>query len=96
MIICFVINGVNTCIEIPFLLAKWWPWDEERWPWGEPYPAQQIENGVDPRVSRDMTTLAIINKLSKQLSPGLQDSVSGGVKAAAEQLALPKGITVSF
>jgi hypothetical protein len=98
MNMCITISGKTYCFRFPFFAPPmlWWPWEEVKWPWGELDPANPIDNGIGPRVSRDMTTLAIINQLSKQLSPGLQDSVSGGVKAAAEQLALPEGITVGF
>jgi hypothetical protein len=88
MIICFTINGTEYCIDIPVLVDR-------RWPWDHPDP-RRIDDRIDPRVSQDLTTLAVINHLSKQLSPKLQDSVSGGVKAAAEQLELPQGLAVSF
>lgn len=67
-----------------------------QWWLDRPDPERRGDDLLDSIVSQDLVILASIHQLSERLSGELRHSVSIGVKSAAEQLRLPRGVSVSF
>jgi hypothetical protein len=91
MIFCLHFDGEETCIEVPDLIRK-------RWPGGDPGDPD-LEWIRNPKISqetvRDMSIIATIDTLARELSADRQKAVIGLVEKFAANVELPRGATFS-
>jgi hypothetical protein len=84
---CFELNGVRICIPDLLLVPWWWKDPPDPWPWLV----------TDPRIipeefQKDFSILAIVDELSKRLSPARGKVIQGAIQDALRDL--PKGVTL--
>lgn len=97
MKLCMIINGKQTCIEIPIYvhLPKW----------GELPPNPRfslIDQAPKPEppghevMAQDLRVLATLEAVSTRLSPALQKTFKDQIQKAVNKVELPQGVTINF